>query len=228
MRKTNLLILASALFLFCSADLSAQSWLKKISKAVDNAGREIDKQMQKIDETLNTEGDSINENSTPTSVVNQTINRTKKAQNYSGVTIKTFNPQVVISIVSCIRTGDIVTISYTMKNNGPQIQLLSLGTSKSIINPNDDTNIYDDLSNPYKINHQLLGKEFSQRANKTIDVLLIQNVPLKGAIEIKSVDLNARSFSLINIAGLIRNSSQQLQPFSFSFTDLPIYNIEDL
>lgn len=216
MKKTNIFILFAVLFFLPCSNTSAQSWLKKVSKALDNAGRQIDKQVQKLDEALTTEENKTEETST-----------TENTQSYGGIKIKSFNPQVDVTIESCIREGDITTINYSLKNNGPQLSIVSYATGKSIINPDDETNIFDNLGNSYKIHYQSLGKEYSQRSNKTIDFLLIQNVPMKGVIEIQSVDPRAKSFSLINIAGLTR-VGQNFQPFSLTINDLPIYNIEDI
>lgn len=220
MKKTYLFILFAALFSFPCSDASAQSWLKKVSKALDNAGRQIDKQVQKLDEALNTE--ETNQTGEASSA-----QATGNIQNYGGIRVKSFSPQVDVAIESCIREGDIVTIKYSLKNNGPQLNIVSYATVKTIINPDDETNIFDNLGNSYKIHYQSLGKEYSQRSNKTIDFLLVQSVPMKGVIEIKSVDPRAKSFSLINIAGLTR-VGQNFQPFSLTINDLPIYNIEDI
>ena len=227
MKKTNAFILLFALLLFAGGDVTAQGWLNKVSKAIDKAGKQVDKQMKKIDEALGTDTENNNTATTTTATTTNTV-PADGIQNYSGVKIKSFSPQVAISIVSCIRDGNMVKITYIAKNNGPQLSLMNLGTRRTIINPDDETNIYDNLGNTYKFEYLSLGKNASYNANQAIDALLIQNVPMRGTIEIKSVDSRAKSFSLVNIAGLINETAHKSTPFSLTFNDVPIYNMEDI
>ena len=219
MKRINLFIILSAFFMLCTSDIAAQSLLKRISKSIDDAGKQIEEESQKLGEILNT-----NEQNSAT--VNNVS--TNDIQNYGGVKVKSFHSQVEISIVSCIRENDITTINYIMRNKGSQISLTNLGTHRTIMNPDDETGVYDNLGNSYKIAYQSLGKEDTQHEEQLVSALLVPNIPTKGVIQIKSVNPRAKSFSLVNMAMLIRDADQQLKPYSFSFTDLPIYNIEDI
>ena len=219
MKRINLFIILSAFFMLCTGDIAAQSLLKKISKSIDDAGKQIEEESQRLGEIFNTD------EQTSTTVNNVS---TSDIQNYNGVKVKSFHSQVEISIVSCIRENDITTINYIMRNKGSQISLTSLGTHRTIMNPDDETGIYDDLGNSYKIVYQSLGKEDTQHEGQLISALLVPNVPTKGVIRIKSVDPRAKSFSFVNMVMLIHDVNQQLKPYSFSFTDLPIYNIDDI
>lgn len=227
MKKANSIFLFAALFFFSCSSISAQSWLKKVSKAIDNAGKQIDKQVQNLNENLN-EGEATTTTEASTETATPVTPPVINIADYSLTKIKTFKAQVKIVVESCIRENNTVTIKYIMKNEGPQLSLVSIGTKKSILNPNDDTAIYDDLGNAYKLAFHSLGKERTYSEGQTMPAIMPSNVPMKGVMEIKSVDPAAKSFSLVNIVLLIRNSADKLEPYSYSFADLPIYNIEDV
>lgn len=225
MKRKSSLILLIALLLFSGENISAQSWLKKAAKAIDKAGRDIDKQMKKIDEALQEPAtESTANNSTGTeAAASAPSTGWSEGQDYSGVKIKSFHSQIDIILESCIKDGSTVTITYLMKNRGPVLNFTNLGTPKTIINPDDETTIIDNLSNSYTIKYQTFGTDYGSRVGGSIP----EGISKRGTIEIEGVKPNAKSFALVNMAGLLSGGTKSV-PFSFSFRNLPIYTPEDL
>lgn len=190
-----------------------QGFLNKISKGLDKVNKELDKAAGKSTETTSSStGETANVSSSDA---------------YKGVKIKSFSSKVDITLESCIRNGNIVKISYTLKNRGKGLNVISLGTTKSkYLNPNDGAAFYDNMGNSYNLHYLTFGNEYSVRENKLIDVIFPENVAIRGTIEIAGVNPKINLLSVVDMAGIIR-TDDGYNPFTFTFKNVPIYTLDE-
>ncbi|GEM_PF-6903242 len=211
--KKSLNFLLIALMVVIATPVQGQKFLKKISKGLDKVSKGLD--------------DATDE-------LNRATGKDKSVQYsngdiygaYKDVKVVSFNKNVDIRLESCMRNGDNVIVFYTIKNNSDnKIQLNSLGTHKTIINPDDETLIIGDDGKSYSLLYQYLGDMNSSTINR---VTLLPGVQLRGMLKIKQVSPKVKQFTQIDIAGLIPTDSNgsNFTPFTFKFKDVPVYTLD--
>jgi len=208
MRKINIIIALLALTLL--SPVYGQGFLKKIGKGLDK----INKELEKVDKEL--------KGGSKTSGLKESANLTDN-EAYNEVLVKSFSPQIDIVLESCIRDGNKVIIKYFLINKGEALTISNLGTRKTVLNPDDETLFIGSDGKNYKSVYYELGSVNSDTPSR---LMIPAGVRLSGSFEIADVSTSVNQFSLVNIAGLIRNNDDS-KPFSFSFRNVPIYYLNE-
>lgn len=192
-----------------------QSFLNKISKGLDSVNKELDK--------LAGKGETTGKQPKAANRLPETIN-TGGTQAYHAVSVRSFSPQVDISLESCIREGRKVTITFYATNQGEDVVFDRLGISKNVINQTEETKIIGDNGESYEMKHYSVGSdnELSLRTTFT------SGVRLKGILEIYGVPTQVKQLALVNIAGLmiVQSGQNNFIPLSFSFKNVPVYTMQ--
>lgn len=212
----------TALFCVCTLTPSyGQGILNRINKGLNKVNKELDKLSGK-EEKDKSDGRKTKE----------TMNRLPETANtgqngmYGNVLVRSFRPDVHLSLESCVREGNKVTITYFLTNNGNDFTISELGIKKSVINKVEETMIMDDKGSANELRHFSIGGANELSIKKPVPA----GVPLKSVLEIYNVPLAAKQLTLVNIAGLFDKTANTdiFVPFSFAFRNVPIYTKQEV
>lgn len=195
-----------------------QGFLNKISKGLDKVNSELDKLAGKDNSQKQT---SPSERVRLAEIPNVGTNSA-----YREVAVRSFSPEITLSLENCVREGTKITITYFLTNNGADFTILELGVTKNVINKTEETLILDNNGRGYELRYYSLGQGNEQTRNMTLPT----GIRLKGELEIYNVPVNVKQLSMVNIAGYFDNgkTSSELVYFSFAFRNVPIYTAREL
>ena len=114
MKRKNIIILSLIILSICAPEASAQGWLNKALKKIDNVSKKVDEGLNKLNGDSNTE---------------TTVKEPATNSNPTGADIKCSNPKLNIQFESCIRDGRLTVLTYYIINNGSDLKINYLGRS---------------------------------------------------------------------------------------------------
>jgi hypothetical protein len=196
MKRINFLLLIAGLILFGSVDVSAQKWLDKAMKKVDKALTKVDDTLTKVDDGMKGIAEKKIENA-----------------DYTGATIKCTNANFNIQLASCIRDGELTTITYYITNKGSDVTIEYWGRM-SMPDKQTNTAILDSEGNEYKWFDLSVGKEHYNGSDWLPTLNFPSDVKKKCTIVIKNVAKSAKQLKRVTISGW---------DFFLQFNNVPIY-----
>jgi hypothetical protein len=201
MKTKNIIFLSFIAMIACAPNISAQGWLNKALKKVDDVSKKIDEGLTKLDDT------------SKGVVERQTTN-----PDYTGTSIKCTNPNLAIHLESCIRDGKLTVLSYSISNNGSDAKINYLGRS-SMPKGQTNTSIFDSEGNQYQWKDLVFGQERYNGTDWLAPVILQEGVKVNCSVVLENVSKAANHLQKVTIGGW---------DFFLQFNNVPIYTVDDI
>ena len=185
MKRKNIIILSLIILSICAPEATAQGWLNKALKKIDNVSKKVDEGLNKLNGDSNTE---------------TTVKEPATNSNPTGADIKCSNPKLNIQFESCIRDGRLTVLTYYIINNGSDLKINYLGRS-TMPSKQTNTSIYDSEGKQYKWTDLTFGDERYNGTEWLAPVILPEGIKVKCTLVLRDVSKTAKQIKRATITG---------------------------
>jgi len=196
MKTKKIIFLSFMILIISTTGASAQGWLNKTLKKVDNISKKIDNELSKLDDGSKSMAEKEVTNS-----------------DYAGASIKCSNPNLDIQLESCIRDENLTILSYTIINKGSDVEINYLGRS-SMPKGQTNTSIFDSEGNQYQWKDLAFGEERYNGTDWLAPVTLPEGLKIKCSVILENVSKAASHLQRVTIGGW---------DFYLQFSNVPIH-----
>lgn len=203
MKRKNIIILSLIILSICAPEASAQGWLNKALKKIDNVSKKVDEGLNKLNGDSNTE---------------TTVKEPATNSNPTGADIKCSNPKLNIQFESCIRDGRLTVLTYYIINNGSDLKINYLGRS-TMPSKQTNTSIYDSEGKQYKWTDLTFGDERYNGTEWLAPVILPEGIKVKCTLVLRDVSKTAKQIKRATITGW---------DFVLQFNNVPILTVNEI
>ncbi|NDV65380.1 hypothetical protein D0T60_09010 [Bacteroides sp. 224] len=182
-----------------TTETSAQGWLNKALKKVEDVTKIVDGAVNSLDG----------------SPAEETEKQTATSNNI-GATIKCSNKNLNIQFESCIRDGKLTVLSYYVTNNGNDLKLNYIGRT-NVVSGQTATSFYDNEGKQYKWTDITFGEERYNGTEWLAPVVLPQGVKIKCTVVLANVSKTAKQLNRATVTGW---------DFVLQFNNVPIYTVD--
>lgn len=147
------------------------------------------------------------------------------SEDYSSATVRSCDYRVEASIVSCYRSGNNVTFTYTLTNNlGEAINDWRIYPPEAIsmISGGSYSQVWDNLGNEYSRPTFTFRSASTSGAN-VLNTQFPSGMPCRGTVTVKGVPSTAAAFNVVLGVYAYPNSYYKLAGSTVTFTNVPIY-----
>ena len=149
------------------------------------------------------------------------VARRNVVNDYSSATVVSCDSRVEANIISCNRSGSVVTFNYTLTNNGLGDSTLYIDTP---LTNNGGTVIYDNYGNEYTTPSMAFGTTNNGTSNIRFYSRFPEGPNCKGSIILQNVPSNVKSITFIlGVTTTPFGYGVSLDGNKISFKNVPVY-----